>query len=941
MRKMLLGSILMCGLFAVAADGLVGPGSVDNTTGAVPTRDTLLVDTRVGVDPPAFAVVSSSFSDLGGYENMGADDFTVSDCGWEINTIRAYGNYSNQIDPGAAGPATSVNVWILPKTGSLPTSTDVGSIAIWSGEDLPYTELDAVDGGDFEISIPGLVLPGGDYWIVVQANMAFFSNGQWNWTESSLTPNSGTTNGDESAWFQSGNGVQSPISGDFECVGAWNSRVTGCQMTRDPDTNPPADRDFVFQIEGNVLTPGVTASTAAINTTEDGSAVVYTVVLDAPPSDGATVTVTPSSTDVTEGTVSAALNFTSANWDVPQNVTVTPGASGDGNDGDVAFSIDHAVSSTVVAGCYDGVMAGSIAVTNNNIDGVATILVDPASGLTVSEDGVTTATFTVSAAPDITPSADVTVNLTNNSPTEVSLSAASAVLTAGNSYSVTITVTGVADDVVESTQAFSITTEPSTSGDAAYNGVNPTDVSGNVTDSNTASVTVTPANTPLATDETGTTDSIDYVLTAEPTADVTFTLSSDDPNEAMVAPNTLTFTMANWDTPQTVTVTGQDDDVDDAVTAYNIIASNTSSADPFWQGVPVGSAAGQNSDDADTAGVTVNPTSGLTTTEAGGTDTFTVVLDTEPIADVVINVSTSDDTEGLIADDGVTFVTSLDLTFDNSNWNVAQTITIQGQDDNVRADGDIAYTVTVASATSDDTNYDGQAGAAVSVTNTDDDGAVGITVSETTLTFDEDGADQTFTVVLDTEPTADVNIPISSGDTSEATVDVASLDFTTVNWNTPQTVTVSPVEDFIVDGDETFDITIGPATGGNYAGLSETVSVTVNNVDVCGPMTLEGSVGETLVATGTPGCVFDLYETGGDPDPMNWTFLGTFTVPVSGTIDTGVVAEEDSMYVTSNGGVVLSGSPLVTVPTLGEWGLIFMITLLAGAGIVMKRRTIA
>ena len=43
--------------------------------------------------------------------------------------------------------------------------------------------------------------------------------------------------------------------------------------------------------------------------------------------------------------------------------------------------------------------------------------------------------------------------------------------------------------------------------------------------------------------------------------------------------------------------------------------------------------------DNDTAGITVSPTSGLVTTEAGGTATFTVVLDTQPTANVTIGLS--------------------------------------------------------------------------------------------------------------------------------------------------------------------------------------------------------------------------------------------------------------------------------------------------------------
>ena len=52
-----------------------------------------------------------------------------------------------------------------------------------------------------------------------------------------------------------------------------------------------------------------------------------------------------------------------------------------------------------------------------------------------------------------------------------------------------------------------------------------------------------------------------------------------------------------------------------------------------------------NSDD-DAAGITVNPTSGLITTEAGGTAQFSVVLDTQPTADVTIAISSSDTSEG-------------------------------------------------------------------------------------------------------------------------------------------------------------------------------------------------------------------------------------------------------------------------------------------------------
>ena len=69
--------------------------------------------------------------------------------------------------------------------------------------------------------------------------------------------------------------------------------------------------------------------------------------------------------------------------------------------------------------------------------------------------------------------------------------------------------------------------------------------------------------------------------------------------------------------------------------------------------------------DNDTAGITVDPTTGLTTTEAGGTAMFTVVLDSQPTADVSIGVRSSDTGEGTVSTDM--------LTFTATTWNNAPT----------------------------------------------------------------------------------------------------------------------------------------------------------------------------------------------------------------------------------------------------------------------------
>ena len=153
------------------------------------------------------------------------------------------------------------------------------------------------------------------------------------------------------------------------------------------------------------------------------------------------------------------------------------------------------------------------------------------------------------------------------------------------------------------------------------------------TDNDSAGITVTPI--PGSTTEAGGTATFTVVLTSQPTADVTVGLSSSDTTEGTVSPASLTFTSLNWNTPQTVTVTGVDDVLDDGDVAYTIVTAAATSTDAVYNGINAADVAVTNTDN-DAAGITVTPTSGLTTTEAGGTATFTVVLDTQPTADVTI-----------------------------------------------------------------------------------------------------------------------------------------------------------------------------------------------------------------------------------------------------------------------------------------------------------------
>ena len=60
------------------------------------------------------------------------------------------------------------------------------------------------------------------------------------------------------------------------------------------------------------------------------------------------------------------------------------------------------------------------------------------------------------------------------------------------------------------------------------------------------------------------------------------------------------------------------------------------SADVIYNGINAADVAVTNTDNDAARASPVSPTSGLTTTEAGGTATFTVVLNAQPTADVTI-----------------------------------------------------------------------------------------------------------------------------------------------------------------------------------------------------------------------------------------------------------------------------------------------------------------
>ncbi len=499
-----------------------------------------------------------------------------------------------------------------------------------------------------------------------------------------------------------------------------------------------------------------------------------------------------------------------------------------------------------------------------------TVVVEAAQ---ISEEaGTTTATVAQSNTDNGTA---LLVTLVSSDTTEATVPA-TVTIPAGQS-SATFDIDAVADLTVDGTKEVTVTATAAGYGEGSD--------TVNVIDDDTAGITVGPT-AGLTTTEGGVTATFTIELHSQPTADVTIGLTSSDTTEGTAAPASATFTAANWNTPQTVTVSGVGDDLDDGDVAYTIVTAATST-DANYDGLNAADVTVTNRDN-DVAGFT------LSKTTAGSQDTCTVVLTAEPESDVVLS-ATSGDT-------GEVTVSPAALTFTPANWNVPQTVTLTGADDALIDGSQVTpVAVGVVAAASDD-RFDGVEDGQVLVTTTDNDLA-GFRVSKSTASVSESGNMDIFSIVLTAQPALNVVLTVTSGDTGEATVTPASVTFTPGNWNLARIVTISGVDDWLLDGLQMTPVTVSVAdslSDDHFDTLSDqVVTVTTTDDDMAGfrLSKVTSSVSEngtsdtfTVVLTAQPDTSVTLTVTSGDTGevavspaeltfaPGNWNSPQTVTV---------------------------------------------------------------
>ena len=357
--------------------------------------------------------------------------------------------------------------------------------------------------------------------------------------------------------------------------------------------------------------------------------------------------------------------------------------------------------------------------------------------LTIAEGGSDTYRVVLTSQP----THDVTVRITHSGDRDVSIDGQELTFTDSDwETAKTVTVSAAQDDDAgDDTAALS---HAVASADADYNGIAVSEVAVAVTDDETAGVSITPRQLTIAE---GGIDSYQVVLTSQPAHEVTVNINHGGDNDIDSDPDRLTFSPSNWNQEKTVTVTSaQDDDVIDDTAAFS---HTVESADADYNGITVSEVAVTVTDD-ETAGVSILPTQ-LTIAE-GSSDSYEVVLTSQPAHDVTITITHIGDGDISIDDQ--------ELTFTGSDWDQEKTVTVTSAQDDDAIDDTATFSHSVASA---DADYSGITVSEVDVTVTDDETA-GVSILPEELTIAEGGSD-TYRVVLTSKPSHEVTVTINHG----------------------------------------------------------------------------------------------------------------------------------------------------------------------------------
>ena len=457
------------------------------------------------------------------------------------------------------------------------------------------------------------------------------------------------------------------------------------------------------------------------------------------------------------------------------------------------------------------------------------IIVTETDGETVVDETPTSDSFDVTlAARPIDP---VVIDVLSNDEGEVTVEPTVLTFTAQNwATPQTVQVHGVDDPVVDGTisTVIDVTLRVAESDIGYVEAAADEAVIAMTFDNDVADFIVDPVDEDPTVTEAGSSTDLEVWLNAVPLSDVVLQVSSEDVSETSVAPEFLTFSPATWDTPQIVTVSGQDDIIADGSVVSDVkftvidADSNDFFDDVVDQLIPVTTL-------DDDAGFTITETDGSTTTSESGDndDSILIHLNAEPVADIIFSI---------VSDNADEFLPNpTTLTFSPTNWETSQSVAVQGIDD-FFVDGDSQGTLTISVDANSHSAFTPLAPQFVTVTNIDNDlPGFEFQLTDGSTVVSEDETTDSVLVALTSGPLTDVIIRATASDDSEVSVGIPELTFTPDNWDTPQPFTVFGVDDTILDGDQTTSLTLEVLATSDAAFQpldNQSVSVTTSDNDV-------------------------------------------------------------------------------------------------------------
>ncbi|WP_343487541.1 Calx-beta domain-containing protein [Allomuricauda sp. d1] len=517
--------------------------------------------------------------------------------------------------------------------------------------------------------------------------------------------------------------------------------------------------------------------------------------------------------------------------------------------------------------------SATTSITDDDFAGM-TLVPDPAN-LTTDESG---SQDTFSTVLNAQPNSNVVIDIDASAGTgEGTVDVPQFVFTPANWNIVqTATVTGVNDDIDDGDQNYTIVLSINGSSDPNFLGIANEQVNVTNQDDDTAAIFINGSTDPSIdvtgeTDENGDTASFEFTLGSQPIAPVSINLNESQlDDEGSLSINPVVLDDTNWDTGVILTVTGLPDSIVDGDQTYTIGTPAPVTTDPNYDALGGGDVAQieVTNLDVDQFTVTIAATDNIAEEDGETEAEFTVSLDQTNNTGAPVTVNY---TVGGTANSGSDF-TPLSGSVNIPNGQIDNEIELEPIDDGL-VENDETVILTIDSGSYDIGNPN-----SATATILDNDVA-GFTINESggSTATSEPSTTDSFTVVLDAQPSSNVVLNLSSSDTEEGTVTPATLTFTPGNFDNPRTITVTGVNDDIVDGPQPYTITVSINDSASDDAFDDVPDQTVNAVnaddDVAG---------------------FTIVESDGNTETSEPNVSDTFTVVLDAQPESNVVLNVSS-----------------------------------------------